>query len=629
MNPPVPSPLERAIVARQAYFEHGLKPDDLIDEAIFRSWTRCTAADRRERDPVEFEPVGRAMLRGLLERSQPLLQAAAGPLDKLARAVSGAGYAVLMTDGAGHALSVGGALDDRAHPMRLAFRQGVDLSEDAIGTSAMSCALSERRAIRVFGPEHFFSATRMFHCAAAPILAPDGSLAGVVDITRDSPRADFGALALVSQCARAIERELFRARPAAHTLKLSWDDSRPEDAQDLLVALGADGEILGMNEQARRFLGERGEGSEHGRGAALHFGDLFEGRFQACMDALRQARGPVPLRLHSGLCLFASAGSPAPPALSTPPARRPAAPRQEALPEFGDAAIPRQLETALRALANRLPVLLLGETGSGKEVAADCLHRRSTRAAGPLVALNCAAIPETLIEGELFGHVEGAYTGARRGGMPGKIELADGGSLFLDEIGDMPLALQARLLRVLETRELSRLGSTASRRVDFQLICATHQDLQQAMREGRFRADLYYRIAGFTVTLPPLRERSGLAALMEALLAEVSAGRRSLAPAALARLLAHPWPGNARELRHALTYAHTVAEPGRPLQPHDFPTLASPPQAAPVAASGLLATLEEEAIQRALKETGGKVAAAARLLGMSRATLYRRLRERR
>lgn len=614
-----------AIAARRAYFEQGLSPTDLIDEAILRSWSRCTAAARHERDPVEFEPVGHSSLRALIDRNRDLLGAASAPLDCLARAVSGAGYAVLLTDHRGYALAVGGALDGRTHPMRTAFRAGVDLSEDAVGTSAMSCALTERRAVRVFGPEHFFSATQIFHCAAAPIIAPDGRLTGAVDITRDSPLPDPGALALVSQCAQAIERELFRALPAALTLALGWHPAPAAGEPALLLAFGSDGELLALNQAARRFIGAD---ALFGVG---RFDDLFDGRFGDCMAAFCRGAEAVPLRLRSGLQLYATVADPPAHPGAAAPATRPvrAARAMAALPEFGDPTIVARLDAACRALANGLPLLVLGETGSGKEVVAQTLHARSRRADGPLVALNCAAIPESLIEGELFGHVEGAYTGARRGGMPGKIEQADNGTLFLDEIGDMPLHLQARLLRVLETRDISRLGSAASRKVDFQLVCATHQDIPQAIRAGRFRADLYYRINGFVLKLPPLRERCDLPALIGALLACIGDGSRQLSREAVAMLLAHSWPGNTRELKHALSHADAMAEPGEALAPIHFPELAAA-DASPHggSAGGLLLALEEDAITHSLQVAQGDVRIAAKMLGISRATLYRRLRKR-
>ena len=626
MNSPIHAALQKVASARRAYFEQGVEPDaGIIDQAIFRSWNRCVAARRREQESVAFDPVGRSRLSELMERNSSLLAAAREPIENLAKAVSGAGYAVLLTDSRGFALSVGGVLDQSEQAVRMAFRRGVDLSERAIGTSAMSCALAERKAVRVFGPEHFFSANQLFHCAAAPIIDPSGEVVGAVDITRDTPLPDYGALSLVNQCAQAIERQMFCRLPAHLTLKLSWQAASYDDTQDLILSFGDEGQIIALNKAARRVIGDL-NGIDR-----LHYEDIFDGQFSVNVRSLLSRGEPLPLRLRSGLCLFATGEG-----LNDRPGSRRAtrsAPGRDAsaaasgpsLPEFGDPGVVRTIDAALRALRNELPLLIVGETGTGKELVAQTLHARSEQASGPFVAINCAAIPENLIEGLLFGYVDGAYTGARRGGSVGQIELAHGGTLFLDEIGDMPLQLQARLLRVLESREVSRLGETVRRKVEFQLVSATHQNLPQAMREGRFRQDLYYRISGFVFPLCPLKVRPDLPALARSILGDVSQGKRQLSAAAVALIESHDWPGNARELKHALSYAHCLADGDGPLQPAHFPASVAE-IAEPAKREGLLQSMEQDAIDQALAQAGGNVPRAARILGVGRATLYRRLR---
>jgi len=289
------------------------------------------------------------------------------------------------------------------------------------------------------------------------------------------------------------------------------------------------------------------------------------------------------------------------------------------------------MAVAKRALDKGLPVLIQGETGAGKEVVAKALHEGSRYQAGSFIAINCAAIPDTLIEGELFGHTEGAYTGAKRGGAPGKLEQAHRGTLFLDEIGDMPLALQSRLLRVLETREVTRLGGQKSKQLDFQLVCATHRDLSDAVHDGDFRKDLLYRIKGMAVQLPSLRERSGLREFVERLCQELTDGRR-LSDEAFDILLGYGWPGNVRELSHTLTYADVVADADDLLMPHHLPMEIIQRAGAERNGNGngrpgSLKRLESEAIDHPLARENGDVGAAARRLGIGRATLYRRLRE--
>ena len=323
--------------------------------------------------------------------------------------------------------------------------------------------------------------------------------------------------------------------------------------------------------------------------------------------------------------------------------------------------------TARRAAGSDATVLLLGETGTGKELLAQAIHAASRRAARPFVGINIAAVPDTLLESEFFGVAAGAYTGADRKGRVGKFKLADGGTLFLDEIGDMPLALQAKLLRVLQEQEVEPLGSNSVEKLDLRVIAATSRDLAAMVAAGSFRADLYYRLNVLPIHLPPLRSRpDDLDALTDHLLDDIA--RRSGLPLktlgadALDELSRHDWPGNIRELRNVLEQACLMTDelqlgavhfagivrpaaaadvpapprsalpPGLAAQAR-MPSGSLPPDTAPTAAGyplGLplaqaVAELEDRAIQAALAATGGNKQASARLLGMARATLYEKL----
>ncbi|MBT0963838.1 sigma-54-dependent Fis family transcriptional regulator [Denitromonas iodatirespirans] len=631
MGQSAPASLEDILSARHDYFESGNEDHRAIDPAVYRSWHRCVSTAKRTHESVEFEPIRRDRLSELVLRNTRLLDAARGPLSELEKAVAGAGYAILLTDPEGHAVTVRGDVEGQQPLIRQAFRQGVNLSEEAVGTTAMSCAVYERRPVRVFGPEHFYNANGLFHCAAAPIFDPEGGVLGAIDITRGASRPDFGALTLVARCASVIEFDLMMRTPAAAIITLAWQAHSMAPHADLMFALDEAGSIIAVNEATRRFTG-----IDPVR-ASFRFEDIFDAGYAQTLSTLRRAAHPVSVRLRSGICMLASlVGNVASPARQTAPRRSAGtglrAP-QAALDEvsFGDPAIDKNLDVGLKVLENGLPLLLLGETGTGKDVLASHLHRRSARASAPFVAINCAAIPETLIESELFGYEDGAFTGARRGGAAGKLEQANGGTLFLDEIGDMPVSLQARLLRVLETREVCRLGGTAMKAVDFQLICATHQNIEEATRSGRFRLDLYYRINGFTISLLPLRSRRNLRALAESMLKQLSDGARGLSDAAADALARHDWPGNARELRHALTYANAIAAPGIDITPAHLPQEIGAHMTRPAVAEtdtpcGVLKTLEREAIGQALDQSNGDVRQAARMLGISRATLYRRLK---
>jgi transcriptional regulator with PAS, ATPase and Fis domain len=307
-----------------------------------------------------------------------------------------------------------------------------------------------------------------------------------------------------------------------------------------------------------------------------------------------------------------------------------------------DPSMQRLYELAALVAQSQISVLLRGETGVGKELLAEAIHQRSPRARGPFVRINCAAFSESLLESELFGHEKGAFTSAGRA-KPGLIEMAHGGTLFLDEVGEMPLAVQVKLLRVLEDRKLLRVGGTEVHSVDVRFVAATHQDLEACVARGSFRQDLYFRINGFTLNIPPLRERVGEIAPVSRVFIERFASEQgrpppALTPAAQALLERHPWPGNLRELRNVMGRAVVLCRGGA-IQPEhlvfDVPQkLAEPPPAEahpslPVPTGGKLgediAALERQRILEALERCAGNQTEAAKLLGISRRTLVTRL----
>jgi two-component system response regulator HydG len=286
----------------------------------------------------------------------------------------------------------------------------------------------------------------------------------------------------------------------------------------------------------------------------------------------------------------------------------------------------------IRAMIRRLrrpnsTTLIQGETGTGKEVVALMLHRNSERAAKPLVAINCAAIPETLIEGELFGYEKGAFSSASQA-RPGKFRLADKGTLFLDEVGELSLAAQAKILRSLESGEVFPLGSSKAVQVDVRLVAATNRDLASDVERGAFRADLYYRLAVIQLRIPPLRDRREdivpiARALLKRICGEIGMPAPAMTNGLLAALEEHDWPGNVREMRNALEHAVVVAADPGELDVEDLPPSigALPPASGPLLPPGS----ERETLLRALARANGKKAEAARMLNCSRMTLYRRL----
>jgi transcriptional regulator of acetoin/glycerol metabolism len=288
---------------------------------------------------------------------------------------------------------------------------------------------------------------------------------------------------------------------------------------------------------------------------------------------------------------------------------------------IADAALDRVFGKAVMAVREQVPLILLGETGSGKSMLARALHDAS-RPDGNFVSLNCSAIPEGLVEAELFGYADGAFTGSRKGGCAGKIEQANHGTLFLDEIGDMPLALQTRLLSVLQERSVTRVGAGKPVAVDISVVCATHRNLHELVRAGVFREDLFFRLNGMSVRIPALRERTDLPELIGTTLAGLSRGRDKLLDAdVVALLMSHAWPGNVRELHQVLRTAVALSGGGTLIRrehlDESWLESAVGTGAAPVPPAAGLPTR--------LAELGGNRSRAAKALGISRATLYRKL----
>ena len=306
--------------------------------------------------------------------------------------------------------------------------------------------------------------------------------------------------------------------------------------------------------------------------------------------------------------------------------------------DTGDIKMAQAIEKVSKVLGHAIPILIMGETGTGKELFAQAVHQDSPQAGGPFVALNCASIPDTLIESELFGYEDGAFTGARKNGQIGKVLQANGGTLFLDEIGDMPLHLQARLLRVLQERVITPLGSHKSIPVDVSIICATNRNLRQMIAVGTFREDLYYRLNGMVVRLPALRERSDLDAIIQKILATESHQLRiAVSPQVMQLFRQYQWPGNFRQLANLLRTALILAGDTREIRhehlPDDFLEDFVPSDESRLTAGieqiisqgQKLEELNLSVIQQTLQSHRGNISATARALGVSRNTIYRKM----
>jgi len=609
-------PNSRVEQAHRLFREGGEVPPQLLSERVLRSWQRSRTLGLSSDDRVIYNAISRSQQKAVEERNRILLSHAEPELRVLFNALGAAQWLVACIDTEGVVVRSLCTPSLATGVLIPAFRTGVNLSESVAGTTGPACALIEQKPSLIRGAEHYLKEAQNFTCAAVPIFAPDGQMAGVLDASRQSSTTQLAVLEPLCLSARAIENRMLLTLSGSLRISVHVTPDLSDSPMRGLLAFSEEGRLLGATWIARQLLGIAPISQDR-------FDDLFTRPFGAAVDALRRAPDHiVQLSDRHGLRLFAR--------LETDPTRAPtvgARPSSASAGVYADAALQRSVERARRAFARDLPVLITGETGTGKEVLARQLHEAGPRRQGPFVAVNCSAIPAGLIESELFGYEPGAFTGARRNGMPGKFEQAQGGTLFLDEIGDMPAELQARLLRVLQERRVTRLGGQRELSLDLSLICATHRQLQQAIAQGEFREDLYYRIRGFQVDLLPLRERADLCELIDHLLQQHStdASPPQLTAAARQSLLRHHWPGNIRELAQILRCAVALCESGS----IDIEHL--PPEFDRAGSSSddslnPLERAEYEVIRTALQRHQGNHSATARTLGLARATLYRKMR---
>jgi transcriptional regulator of acetoin/glycerol metabolism len=615
---------------------------------IDRSWNRCVQEfgirPQTRRDTLVLPATG------LRERQQELgglLNVARCEMENLYDLIAGTGYAVILSNGEGTILST---IFDPA--LKREFQHaglwlGARWDERHEGTNGIGTCLAESNAITVHRDEHFRDYNIRLSCSSAPILDAHGKLLGVLDASSsnsaDTREIQRHTVALVSMSASLISRFQFLAE-----FRDAWIlrfHSRPEFVgllHEALLAVDGNGHVLAVNESAMLQLGVSTRAALVGHPVETLF------RFDADTMQQRAAHAPMsiwPIRDVARGRRYYALVRPPHVAHATPPgvtSRAPArAPAGETVQGHvtADPRMRRNLACGHQLFAKQVPILLRGATGTGKDVFARALHTGSLWAERPFVTVNCAAIPENLIESELFGYRPGAFTGAAREGRKGKILQSSGGTLFLDEIGDMPLLLQARLLRAIEAREIMPVGSDHVIPVDLHVISATHRDLRRMIAAGEFREDLYYRLAGTTLELPGLADRQDKGQLIRTLLLEESGSDETvdIAADAFERLLHYRWPGNIRQLRNVLRTAAALCSdhvirlsnlPQEIVDPDEAPTTIPASTAQTTAFEPTATSLqgaEQAALVSTLEQCDWNVSHAARVLGVSRNTLYRKL----
>lgn len=581
---------------------------------IQRSWVRCA-----EHDPAllaDPNPIQQADLEVRRAAHHDLMGHAAAEITSLVSLVRSARSVVLLADSSGLILQQQGCPQFFDKARQVALLPGVNWAESLKGTNAIGTALHEKRAIRVHGSEHFLPGNRILSCDAAPIWSGTGDIAGVLDLTGPASRRQDYAWGLVQAYAVSISNRMLEDT-SLRRLVFHTDAITVEGAERAIILVDDADRIAGANLTALQLLNTDWT--------------LIGTPIAQWLDGTNTLDNDVkPLYRHDGkhlLGVMRRSSSQISVARPSPETPGPAAVDLDGV--IPDGTFLPLRDQGVRAVAAQLSVLLHGETGTGKEVLAREIHKYSVWQAGKFVAINCSALPESLIESELFGYEGGAFTGARREGARGLLAQANGGILFLDEIGDMPMSLQTRLLRVLQDREVQPLGSEKRTTLQLGVVSASHQDLSLLVQQGRFRADLYYRLQGLELSVPALRERSDLDRF---LIRQAQQLGLDITAEALAVLCNHGWPGNYRETQNVLRRLPCQYPGATRIEPWMLPlelqgTIMSDDVVAEPGSKTSLQHIEQTAIWLAMDDSRGNVTRAAQRLGIHRSTLHRKLRQ--
>lgn len=629
--------IETVVQVAEARTSAGLQHDQIIRD----SWMRCVHDHKL--DPTKMQEaiiLPNNRVREHKDQLEDFLHIARHGVEALYHHVAGLGYAILLTDSHGVTVDFMGDIQLDANLRKAGLYLGSNWHETVAGTCGVGTCITTGEALTVHLDDHFDATHIPLTCTAAPVYDPEGQLKAVLDISLLTSPSDKTSQHLALQLVRMYAHKIENAYFLHHyrdqwILRMSTAPEFLEVSPEYLLAIDASGKVVGYNHLAQKLFRLHTTVELIGQSIS----DLIELTVNDLPNYL--AERPVDrraLKIHNSLqVVFLSVKWPARRSLSTAEESTTAAiPAELKALTQGDGQMEKQIARAARLANSPISILITGETGSGKEYFAKAVHQSSERRDGPFIAVNCAAIPDTLIESELFGYAPGSFSGASTKGRKGLIQEADGGTLFLDEIGDMPKAMQTRLLRVLSEKEVVPVGAQRPVPVNVRVIAATHCHLESRVREGLFRDDLFYRLNGAHFTLPPVRERQDLGWLIDRAISQQSrkpSQQRPLSIEAEAKtlLMRHRWPGNLRELTNVIDFAAAVCvdqlitEGDLPeylvnpnLNDPDSPLIARDLSRHGKQAMELLGELES---------CQWNVTAAAQNLSISRMTLYRRMKQ--
>ncbi|USW97871.1 sigma-54-dependent Fis family transcriptional regulator [Pseudomonas proteolytica] len=598
-----------------------LLPHDTI---IQDSWRRCRAFGLDHQSAPSFDQLPAEGISQLLESQHALVQTTHQEvLPYYENILSNSNCLIMLADNQGQVLTSWGTQRFIEPKLARGFSAGASWRERSTGTNAIGTALACAQAVHIEHDEHFLKANRFMTGSAAPIFDANREIIAVLDVSSDSYLPPSHTLGMVKMMSQTVENRLILNLFGGEHFQLTFNTGLNNlDSQWAgLLIFDESGQVLSANRRADNLLGISL--------SRVMIDSLFK---VSLLELLNQPEG-LPFALQA-------AGSNRFQCLLKRPKQAPVQARvfnePAAVPiglktlHFGDSRVEKAVRQAERLLEKDIPLLIHGETGVGKEVFVKALHQASSRSQQAFIAVNCAAIPAELVESELFGYEKGAFTGANQKGSIGLIRKADKGTLFLDEIGDMPLPTQARLLRVLQERCVQPVGSSELFPVDLRIISATNRSLREQVQIGRFREDLYYRIGGLTLELPPLRERSDKQALFKQLWQQHREPTQwaGLSTEVLALFERHPWPGNLRQVSSVMQVALAMAE-DQLIRPEHLPDdfFVDLGQASPSAPPVMGDLDDSQNLQQRLAAVGGNISHLARELGVSRNTLYKRLRD--
>ena len=618
-----------------------------VRSVIGESWLRCRRREKVPHDGSSTVVATGPELETILTKNRDLIEAARPFMDILCTSLGKQDFVVVLADRNGYMLESFGSEEMLHSAFGMQYAKGARFTEELNGTSAIGLALLGHGPIQVIGTEHYYEQYHEWGCSAAPLTDEDGSIVGILSITVRKEMVHPHTLGMVVSAATAIKNMLL-AKGAQKELeeKSRLHETILNSLFDGLMMLNRDGYVTFINPSAARMILVNPEEALGKHMAALvpfkpvAMQVLYTGQGYTDKEIVVETpRGPqrfiqtaILIRDQEGkiegvVDIFRGLKQ----------VHRMVNQMVGATARFtfenivGESMPIKECIRLAKISANsNATTLIQGESGTGKELFAQAIHNASPRTHGPFVAINCGALPRDLVESELFGYEEGSFTGAKHGGRPGKFEMAQGGTIFLDEIGEMPLEMQVKLLRVLQDRRIMRIGGQRFIEVDVRVIAAANGDLSEDVQQGNFRSDLYYRLNVLLIPVPPLRDRQEDILLLggfflQKLCSQLGIPQKAFSPDAQALLVQYPWPGNIRELENVIERAVNICTEEL-IGPEHLPVHMHHAHKADRTAAHSLREMEKELMQRTLDDSKGNISHAAKALGIGRTTLYQKIK---